>query len=280
MRFPWAFPLACALLLAGCASLLRPLGNGLDAGIRNHDDPATVAQALPAFLLLLDGLIESSPDSAALLSTAANLYATYAGSFIDDPERSRRLSARALGYARRRVCLRASAALCQRLDGPVDLFVEAVAQHPPREVEALYVLGGSWTAYIQAHSDDFRAIAALPKAQALLQRVADLQPGREQGMPFVYLGVLHSLRPAAVGGTPEQGRAAFERAITLSSGANLMARTLYAEYYARLLFDRSLHDRLLAEVLSADPVAKGLTLVNVLAQQRARQLKESADEFF
>jgi hypothetical protein len=280
MRRVLVFPLLCALLLAGCAALLRPLGNGLDAGIRNHDDPATVAQALPAFLLLLDGLIENSPDSAALLSTAASLYATYAGSFIDEPDRARRLSARALGYARRRICLTPPAALCQRLDGPVDRFVEAVAEHPAREVEALYVLGGGWTAYIQAHSDDFRAIAALPKAQALLQRVADLQPGREQGMPFVYLGVLHSLRPAAVGGTPEQGQAAFERAIELSSGANLMARTLYAEFYARLLFDRPLHDRLLAEVLAADPVAPGLTLVNVLAQQRARHLKESADEFF
>src|SRR5690606_37566919 len=100
------------------------------------------------------------------------------------------------------------------------------------------------------------------------------------GMVWVYLGVLHSLRPAAVGGTPEQGRAAFERAIELSGGRNLMAKTLYAERYARLLFDRALHDRLVAEVLAADPQAEGYTLANTLAQQRARKLEESADEFF
>lgn len=266
--------------LAGCAALFRPVGSGLESGIRNHDDPATVAGALPAYLVLLDGLLIESPDNAALLAAAANLYATYAGSLVDDPQRARRLSARGLGYARRLVCLQPSAALCTALDGPISDFQRAVAEQTAGRVDRLYVLGSSWTGYIQAHSDDFRAIAALPKAQALLQRVAELEPAREHGMPFVYLGVLHSLRPAAVGGTPEQGRASFERAIALSAGRNLMAKTLFAEYYARLLFDRDLHDRLLTEVLAADPVAPGLTLANTLAQARARELKESADAFF
>lgn len=271
--------LLAVLLLAGCAALLRPIGSGLEAGIRNHDDPRTVADALPAYLVLLDGLLVEAPDSAPLLAAASSLYATYAGSLVEEGDRAQRLSARGLGYARRLTCLR-PAALCAALDGPVDLFKQAVAASPDRDLDALYALGSSWTAYIQAHSDDFRAIAALPKAQALLQRVADGNPRREQGMPLVYLGVLHSLRPAAVGGTPEQGRVAFERAIEISGGHNLMAKTLYAEHYARLLFDRALHDRLIEDVLSADPVAPGLTLANTLAQARARILKESADEFF
>ncbi|MCK7592983.1 TRAP transporter TatT component family protein [Pseudomarimonas salicorniae] len=279
---PLRWLIACLglLAIAGCASLLRPVGSGLDAGIRNHDDPATVSAALPAYLVLLDGLIEGRSDSAPLLSAAASLYGTYSGSFIDEPERAKRLSGRGFGYARRLACLDERSPLCRDLDGPVDRFVDSVAAHPAKDVETLYVLGSSWTGYIQAHSDDFRAIAALPKAQALLERVAAEDPRREQGMVFVYLGVLHSLRPSAVGGQPERGRAAFERAIVLSSGANLMAKTLFAQYYARLLFERPLHDRLVDEVLSADPVAPGLTLANTLAQERARQLKETADEFF
>ncbi len=273
--------LLCALLgLAGCAALFKPLGSGLEAGIRNHDDPATVASALPAYLVLLDGLLIESPDNAALLSAAASLYATYAGSLVEDPQRAGRLSHRGLGYARRLVCLKPDAPLCTALDGPVNTFQQTVAAQSASSVDLLYVLGSSWTGYIQTHSSDFRAIAALPKAQALLQRVSELDPEREQGMPFVYLGVLHSLRPEAVGGTPAQGRAHFERAIALSDGRNLMAKTLFAEYYARLLFDRELHDQLLAEVLAAKPVAAGLTLANTLAQARARALKESADAFF
>jgi hypothetical protein len=53
-----------------------------------------------------------------------------------------------------------------------------------------------------------------------------------------------------------------------------------AEFYARLVFDRELHDRLLGEVLAADPKAPGYTLMNTLAQQRANQLLASGKDYF
>jgi hypothetical protein len=55
---------------------------------------------------------------------------------------------------------------------------------------------------------------------------------------------------------------------------------MLAESYARMMFDRELHDRLLEEVLAADPEAPGLTLANVLAQRDARALLASADDYF
>ena len=54
------------------------------------------------------------------------------------------------------------------------------------------------------------------------------------------------------------GRAHFERALELSGGKNLMVYVLYAKYYARLLFDRALHDRLLTEALNKDPEVPGV----------------------
>jgi len=42
----------------------------------------------------------------------------------------------------------------------------------------------------------------------------------------------------------------------------------------------SQHDRLLNEVLSADPIAPGFTLMNVLAQERAKKLLESGKDYF
>ena len=59
-----------------------------------------------------------------------------------------------------------------------------------------------------------------------------------------------------------------------------MAKTLEAEFYARLVFDQALHDRLLGEVLAAEPRAPGYTLINTLAQQRARKLLESGKDYF
>jgi len=72
----------------------------------------------------------------------------------------------------------------------------------------------------------------------------------------------------------------FERALELSDGRNLSARTDYAEYYARLIYDRKLHDRLLNEVLQMPAQAPELTLINSLAKRRARLLLDSAEDYF
>ncbi|MCG6116668.1 MAG: TRAP transporter TatT component family protein [Aquimonas sp.] len=270
--------------LCGCASLVNRaserFADNLGRGILNQDDPATVAEGLPAYLLLLDGLLEGDPDNAGTLRAAARLYGAYAGNFIDDPVRAARLSARAFDYARRASCID-QRELCAALRAPYEAWEAAVAgQSGPQAAARMYALGSAWAGYIQTHSDDYAAIAAIPRVGLLLERAVALDAGLDGGMPHVYLGVLNSLRPAAVGGEPEKGRAAFERAIELSAGRNLMARTLMARHYARLVFDQELHDAQLRAVLEADPRAPGLTLMNTLAQAQARQLLDDSSDYF
>lgn len=271
-------------LLAGCASLVNRaserFADNLGRGILNQDDPATVAEGLPAYLLLLDGLLEGDPRNAGTLRAAARLYGAYAGNFVSEPERAARLSKRAFDYAQRAACID-QVELCAALKSPFDAWEAAVnAQQGEQAAARLYALGSAWSGYIQTHSDDYAAIAAIPRVSLLLERAVALEPSLDQGMPHVYLGVLNSLRPAAVGGQPEQGRAAFERAIELSQGRNLMARTLLARHYARLVFDQELHDAQLNQVLEADPRAPGLTLMNTLAQAQARALLDDSKNYF
>jgi hypothetical protein len=59
-----------------------------------------------------------------------------------------------------------------------------------------------------------------------------------------------------------------------------MSKVLYAEMYARLVFDRRLHDRLLKEALGADASAPGFTLMNVVAKKQAKQLLVTGDDYF
>ena len=94
------------------------------------------------------------------------------------------------------------------------------------------------------------------------------------------MGILLTLRPPALGGRPEEARAHFERAIELSDGRDLGAKVEFARGYARLVYERDLHDRLLKEVLEADPEADSLTLGNVLAKEQAAQLLSEADDYF
>ncbi len=94
------------------------------------------------------------------------------------------------------------------------------------------------------------------------------------------MGVFETILPPGLGGKPEVGRKHFERAVELSGGRHMLTKVMFAEQYARLVFDRELHDRLLQEVLATDPAEPGLTLINVVAQEQATALLESADAYF
>ncbi len=279
-----ATTLAFAVLALGaCSSIANKasqrLSDSLSAGILDQDDVATARDGIPSWLLLVDGLIQGDPKNEGMLLAGSKLYGAYAGGFIDDANRAKRLSARSFDYARRAACVR-KASLCAQIDAPFEAFNAEVAKLGADDVPVAYALASAWAGRIQANSDDWKAIADIPKVQALLERTVALRSDFQSGEPYMVLGVLATLRPASLGGKPEEGKADFEKALALSDGKNQMVRVLYAERYARLVFDKDLHDRLLNEVISADPHAPGLTLVNVLAQARAKKLLESGKDFF
>jgi hypothetical protein len=268
-----------AFLLAGCASMAqRQLSDNLGRAVLNQDDPATVRAGAPAFLLLLDGMLEGDPDDVDLLIASARLNAAYATVFVDDTERAGRLAKKAHGYAQRALCLKQKS-LCKLHERPFADYEAALAPLGPAALPALYTYGVTWAGMIEQQGD-WQAAADLPKVEAVLDRVVAIDETYERGQAHVYLGAMRSLVPPTLGGKPEVGRAHFERAIALSQGRNLVAQVEFAQRYARLTLDRPLHDRLLEEVVAADPVEPGLTLSNVLAQARATELVASAPQYF
>lgn len=274
---------ACLALAAGCSGLVSRAGAGLGAdlsrGILDQDDPATVAEGLPAYLLLLDGMISGDPRSAELLLSASRLYAAYAGSFIEDPERRKRLALRADDYGRRAVCV-AAPSLCTALDAPYDEFERALGGVDRKTLPYLHGYAAAQATVLQADPSDWDRIARLPQIEAAFRRVDALDPGFDSGSAAMYLGVLNCLRPQSLGGDPERGQQWFAQALERSDGHNQMARVLDAQYCARLTFDQARHDQLLNEVLAADPHAPGLTLSNTLAQRQARVLLDSGKDYF
>ncbi|MGI9302771.1 MAG: TRAP transporter TatT component family protein [Gammaproteobacteria bacterium] len=275
--------LLAALALGGCANLFKSatsrMANNLSAAILNQDDLETVRAGAPAYLLLIDSFIADDPDNQNMLLAGAQLYGAYASVFVEDNERRRRLAGKAKDLGSRAACIRLTR-LCAVLDQPYDRFEPVLGNTGKTDVPALYGLAASWATWLQTRDDDWNAIADLPKITALFERVVKLDEAYDSGAAHLYLGVIGSLRPPGLGGKPEQGRVHFERAIELSQGRNLMAKVWFAKQYARLVFDRELHDRLVAEVRNADPVAPELTLMNTFAQHQANDLAASADEFF
>ncbi len=274
---------AAGAVLSGCASLVSNAASGfadnLSSAILNQDDPETVRAGAPSYMLLLDSLLEGDPDAPALLMAAANLYASYGAVFAQEPERAARLTTRAQDYAARAIC-KTYANACGWREATYDEFVSTLSGIRAKHADALFTYGFATLAYLRAHSSDMSSLAVLPHMEALFNRYLTVSGSNVNGAVHTYLGVLLTLRPPALGGKPEEARAHFERAIELTGGKDLSAKVEYAKGYARLLYERELHDRLLAEVVSSSPYADGFTLTNVLAQDEAQQLLAEADDYF
>jgi TRAP transporter T-component len=274
-------PGICAI--AGCSFIISKatgdLVGNLSAAILNNNDLATVESGGPAYLLMVDGLVQGEPDNVSLLCSAAKLYTAYTTVFIKDEVRAKKLTDKALSYAFRAVCARRPEA-CSMRSNRYRAFVEVIAGMNVKDVPVLYALGEAWAGWIQAHKDSLIAIAELSRVEAIMKRVVELDELYEDGSAHFYLGVFSTLLPPALGGRAEEGRKHFEQAIEMSGGRNLMVKVTFARQYARLMFDRKLHDRLLHEVLKANPNLPGYALINTLARKEAQELLDSADNYF
>lgn len=269
------------MTLSACGSIISSqtgkLADGLTNAVLNSEDLETVEQGAPAYLLLIDGLIESSPDDASLLTTGARLNGAYAAAFVEDDARSKAMNEKALIYAKSAACAQ-NPSLCNVQTIKFQVLEKAVAQET--DIEPLYVLGVAWLGWLQAHSDDWNAVAQLSRAKLCLDRVVELDETHDGGNAHLYLGGIATLLPPAMGGQPELGKQHFEAAIKLSKGRNLLAKVIYAQQYARLVFDQDLHDRLLNEVMASDPQVPGLTLSNLAAKHQAQVLLDESAEYF
>jgi hypothetical protein len=274
---------ALGLLAGGCSAIASrtaaDFSSQLSQAILDQDDPDLVRDGLPAYLILTDALVRRSPDDAGTLGGAAELYALYGSSFVADPDRARRLTERAREYGRRALCARLPAA-CAADEADYPAFERLVDTAGSGADAAFFSYAVGQLAYVRAHSADWSAIAGLPRIELVLRHlVATADPQRAVGANM-YLGILDTLRPESLGGKPEEARACFERALALSGGGDLTVKVEYARSYARLVYDRELHDRLLNEVLGAPARQAGRTLFNTMAQQQARQLLAGADDYF
>ncbi len=269
----------------GCAgrltsSLAGALIDDVAMATAKHDDIILVSQGIPTYLLLLEGLLESHPNDARLLTSASEAYTSYAILLeLDDPERANRLYARGKKYGLK--ALASNKKLAPLLGAPFSEF-STIRQHlKPSDLPRVFWAASSWGAWISTNLESMHALAQLPKVILLMEWTVEIDGSFQYASPHLFLGVYYASLPPMLGGNPDKALAHFDRAIELTGGQSLMALVLKARYYARQIFDRELHDALLKKALSQRTnTIPELTLQNEIAQKMARTLLEGSNEFF
>lgn len=245
-----------------------------------QSDISVIREGTPAYLMLIDGLIEAYPQHEELLVAGAKAYSSYAAIFMEeDREKAKRLYLKAKQYGLQ--ALSKLERFKELLPKHVDEFTTCLADFSKRDVPALFWAASSWGSWISLSTDSVEAMAEIPKVLCLMERVMELDEGFYYGGPHLFMAVYHVSRPKAYGGDPERARRHFEKAFELSQEKFLMAHVLYAKYYARQTFDRELFVSTLKRVLDApaDSVPE-LTLLNTMAKHQARALLDQVNDYF
>ena len=275
----------CSMLfVSGCSyfisSQATQFADNLSLTIKNSDDPGTIADALPAYILLLDSMLQQQPGNVPMLLAASELNNAYVNLLGEsDSERARKVTRKSLDYATRAVCLQDDKT-CGVLSMKYEAFLTLIQRIDTGDLPLYFSLGSAWASWISANRDDWNAIAQLAQVKAVMQRTIELDAHYQQGDAYMYLGVMESLVPPAMGGKPDVAKQYFDNAVEIGGNKNLIIKVAYARYYAKLMFDRDLHDRLLDDVITADGKVQDLTLSNTVAKKMARELLAQADEYF
>lgn len=248
-----------------------------------QSDPYIVKEGSPAYLMLVDGLLEAYPNNEALLVAASQAYGSYASSFLADEERAKSEATyrKAKLYGFRALSVSEGVDFEKAAAGNLDEFKDILKKFKKKDVPALFWTASAWASWISANISSVEAMADLPALEAVMNRVLELDDSFYYGSPHLLMGVFLAAKPPVMGGDLAKAKQHFDRAFALGGGKILMAKVLYAQYYARGMKDRALFTKTLKEVEDA-PVGEvpELTLANVVAKEKAKRLLDKTEEYF
>jgi hypothetical protein len=235
---------------------------------------------MPAYLMLLDGMIEEWPDNEQLLITAAQTYSSFASLFVEDRDKEYALVLFGKGrdYALKSL---EKKGLKEPLQSSFEEFEKNLKTFGKKDVSYLFWGAMCWADWIRMNLDSMEALAELPKVEWMMQRVLKLDEGYYYGGAHLFMGIWLASRPKIAGGNLKKAQEHFLKALDFGKGKFLMAYVYYANYYARQSLDKDLFISTLQKVLKTPAdVSPDLTLPNTVAKREAKELLDHIEEYF
>ncbi len=270
--------LSCAYnkkMTVGAAALL--LEDVVKSSSR-QSDLRVIQAGMPAYLMLMDGMVEAWPENERLLIAAAKSYASFASAFAEDQDYATVLYGKARNYALKSLVRRG---LKNPSGSDFEDLEHALTTLGKADVPYLFWAASCWGSWIGSNLNSMEAMAELPRVELMMRRVLGLDETFYYGGPHLFFGIWYAIRPKVAGGNLDQSRNHFQSAIKFGQGKFLMAYIYYAEHYARRAFDKKLFESVLQKVLDTPAdVLPELTLLNSVAQKKAKEMLDRVEEYF
>lgn len=279
--------LSLLLQLGGCSfaeltvRASMPMIEGGMLAVNREDDLLLAEAAMPANIELMEGMLINAPDHRRLRNHMAQAYYGYAYGFIEDnqPQRAAKLYQRGLNHALYNLHHQGISQAV--LNGPLTELEQQLKQLKQTSVPALFWAASNWAKWIDHHRNQAEAIAQLPRAALLMQRVLQLDENFYYAGPHLFFAVYHGSRSPMLGGNFELSATHFDKARQLNSQPLLIIDLLQAEYLDRQMFEQARFHSRLSKLIKQDvSAATDLALINNIAKRKAQRLLEKEAEWF
>jgi len=291
--FSLFFLTGCSLKKAATTTLGKVVVDGTKV-IEREEDLDLARNSTPSLILTLEVLAQGNPEDKRMQMLLARSYGQYAFGFLEEDiihykasneelykkslNRAKLFYKRGRDYGLNSLWSPKRQEKVLRL--PQDEFERELKGFGKKQVPNLFWAAFCWGNWINLNRDDPDAFVDIPRVEAMMKRVVELDPSYYFGSAHTFLGAIASTRPKMLGGSPEKAEQEFKAAIETDEGY-LMHKVLYAQFYAVQTQNKALFESVLNNVKSADvgPVPEQ-RLANELARRRAAFLLEKIKIYF
>jgi predicted anti-sigma-YlaC factor YlaD len=247
----------------------------------------------PFGLKTIESLLAEAPRHEGLLYAAASGFTQYSFAFVEQKadfvededweeavhqrERAKKLYIRARDYGMRGLEVEFEGFGERLRQDPAVALAPAKKEHVP----ILYWTAAAWAAATALSIDDSELTADQFQFEAMMRRALELDETWEYGSIHDFFLSFEGSRAGAAGGSIEEARRHFERAMTLSRNLRAFPLVSLAETVSVAEQNREEFEELLQQALAIDvDELPAVRLANLIAQKRARWLLGRSDELF
>jgi len=269
-------------------------GDGSSDVFTGDSDPQLVGDALPFAIKMYESLLSANPEHQGLINTTGSLFVMYANVYVQGPaERLPRsmYAQRQAAIARaKKLYLRGFTLLYRGLELKYPGFSTAYKQEKLKDylarmkkddVPALYWSAAAGLSAFSLNPFDMDLGVRIPEFYALVERAYDLNPDFNSGALDEFMLIFHASIPEVMGGDKSKIDYHFQKALEKSKGLTAGPYVTYAQTVSIPSQNYDKFKEMLEKALSIDPDKDPSNrLVNIIAQQKARYLLDSAALFF
>jgi hypothetical protein len=269
--------------------------------LQQESDYELARQALPGTLKTIEGFWIVDPENERLIRLLTEGFCQYGTGFVEDDweaarlakdlpateyhnERSTKIFTRCLNYA----LLTLGKRWQRDLFGDPTTVAALLKEDAGSDKRFAMLFAGLALGSIINHNlAQMEMLGYLPTVEMVLNQVLEIDKQRppanrvHAALPYIALGMLHTGRPAALGGEPDRARGYFEQALKITDGKFLLARSLMGYRVGLAKGDRKFfHDQLKQVLETAPSVWPEQRLANEIAHRKARRYLSKEKELF